>query len=171
MKIDHEAQACQPSPLNPKGFNPRAELPHGCSIGHVRKSMNDFIDFLGFINEQLHSRGIIRLESMLMPANFSSVVGEFLASNIPRYCPTLVRNQYHNGHPDLIPASRFPGDAVQHTREGIEVKASRYLRGWQGHNPENCFLLVFVFDSNRPSDSSKEVEPIQFRFVAALGRA
>jgi len=169
MKIDLEAKACQPSPLNPKGFNPGARLPCGCSIKHIRKSMDDFINFLGFINQKLHSRGINRLESMLMPANFSSVVGEFLASTIPRYSPSLVRNRYHNGHPDLIPASRFRDDAVQHTREGIEVKASRYLRGWQGHNPENCFLLVFVFDCNRPSDSSKKVKPMQFRFVEVLG--
>ncbi len=68
---------------------------------------------------------------MLMPANFSSIVGEFMNSGIPKHCPTLVKNQYHNGHPDLLPAGMFPDDAAQHAGEGIEVKGSRYLRGWQ----------------------------------------
>lgn len=64
------------------------------------------------------------------------------------YCSSLVKNQYHNGHPDLIPAGLFPNDAVQYATQGIEVKASRYMRGWQGHNPEETWLMVFVFDAS-----------------------
>jgi hypothetical protein len=131
--------------------------------------MQDFVEFLGFINGQLFTRQIERLEVMLMPANFSSVVGEFMNSSIPKHCPTLVKNRYHNGHPDLLPAGRFPDDAVQHASEGIEVKASRYLRGWQGHNPEDTWLLVFMFDSNRPNDAVKRVEPRPFRFLSVAG--
>ena len=43
-------------------------------------------------------------------------------------------------------------------------KASRYPRGWQGHNAEECWLLVFVFDSNRPVDSGNGIGPKPFRF-------
>ncbi len=131
--------------------------------------MLDFADFLGFVNHQLFSRGVPRLESMLMPANFSSIVGEFMSMSIPKYCGTLVRNQYHNGHPDLIPSGKFPGDAVQYTRDGTEIKASRYDRGWQGHNPEDTWLMVFVFDSNRPSDIANKVQPRPFRFRLVVG--
>src|SRR5207237_10566199 len=92
------------------------------------------------------------LETFLMPANFSSIVGEFLISTIPRYCPTIVKNRYHNGHPDLLPKGRFPKDAQQHAREGIEVKASRHDSGWQGHNPEDCWLMVFIIEANRTTD-------------------
>jgi hypothetical protein len=88
-----------------------------------------------------------------------------------RYCSSLAKNQYHNGHPDLIPAGDFPNDAVQYANEGIEVKASRYLRGWQGHNPEETWLMVFVFDSNRPSDAVKEIQPKPFRFIKVVGAA
>ena len=52
------------------------------------------------------------------------MVGEFMNLTLPKYCATLAKNQYHNGHPDLIPSGVFPGDAVQHATEGIEVKAS-----------------------------------------------
>lgn len=58
-----------------------------------------------------------------------------MGSRIPKHCPSIVKNAYHNGHPDLIPAGMFPNNAVQHATEGVEIKASRYLRGWQGHNP------------------------------------
>ena len=129
----------------------------------------DFVQFLGFVNQELHVKGIERLETILMPANFSSLVGEFMGVRIPRYCTTLVKNRYHNGHPDLIPAGRFPDDAVQHTDNGIEIKASRYAKGWQGHNPEPIWLMVFVFDSNRPRDAAEGVAPKPFRFCTVLG--
>ena len=104
-----------------------------------------------------------------MPANFSSLVGEFMSATIPKYCPTLVKNQFHNGHPDLVPQGLFPGDAAQHADHGIEIKGSRYLRGWQGHNAEDTWLMVFVLDSNRPVDSRKGVGPKPFRFVKVVG--
>lgn len=37
-----------------------------------------------------------------MPANFSSIVGEFMNMTIPRTCDGLVKNRYHNGYSHLI---------------------------------------------------------------------
>lgn len=128
--------------------------------------MDEFIKFLGFLNNELVQRQLPRLESLLMPANFSSIVGEFLAWSLPRHCSTLAKNRYHNGHPDLLPKGRFSNDAAQHANEGIEIKASRYFRGWLGHNPEETWLLVFVFDSNRPRDSEHDRRPFSFQLVA-----
>ena len=169
MVTNIEIEACTPHLLRADGFNPKAKLPYGLQIEHVRSAMTDFLSFLGFINQQLCSRDIERLEMMLMPANFSSIVGEFIAGSIPKYCLTLVRNRYHNGHPDLLPAGIFENDAVQYSHRGIEIKASRYLRGWQGHNPENIWLMIVVFDSNRPADLAKKIPPRPFRFVEILG--
>jgi hypothetical protein len=176
---DHlKEDAFPPVPVDPRDFNPHAELPFGCTTEHIRLAMNEFIEFLGFVNTQLVTKGIRRLETLLMPANFSSIVGEFVSSSVPRYCTSLVKNRYHNGHPDLIPAGRFPGNRVQYTTEGIEVKASRYLRGWQGHNPEDVWLMVFVFESNRAKDNLSDVgedslasasKAIPFRFLMVVG--
>ncbi len=163
-----ERAALTPEPVSPEGFNPSIELPYGLTTEHVQKTMLDFTSFLGFINEQLNTRDNERLESMLRPANFSSVVGEFMNSGIPKHCPTLVKNLYHNGHPDLIPAGRYGGDAAQHGTEGVEIKGSRYFGGWQGHNPEKSWLMVFVFDSSRPSDPLNGIQPRPFRFHAVL---
>lgn len=169
MPNDLEQLACQPASVDPADFNAEAVLPYGCTPDHIRRAMIEFTDFLGFINQQLHTKKLARLESMLMPANFSSMVGEFMTASIPKYCRGLVKNRYHNGHPDLLAANCFPGDALQHGCDGIEIKGSRYLRGWQGHNPENCWLLVVVFDSNRPVDPSKQIPPKPFRFLLVAG--
>jgi hypothetical protein len=166
---DKEALACTPVVVQASGFNPKAFIPYGLKTVHIRKAMGDFIDFLGFINAQLRTKRIQRLESFLMPANFSSTVGEFMAAAIPKYCKTIVKNRYHNGHPDLLPQGHFPGDAVQHGPEGIELKASRHLSGWQGHNPEDLWLMVFVFDANSSRDEAQGIEPKPFRFVKVIG--
>lgn len=165
MKRNDELTACTPIPLKNGGFNRNVELPYDLTIAHLESAMSGYLDFLRIINSELNRRQISRLEMMLMPANFSSIVGEFMTTSIPKFCPTLVKNRYHNGHPDLVPAGQFTSDAVQHSDEGIEVKASRYLRGWQGHNPEDVWLMVFVFDCNRPKDTV----PRPFRFIEVLG--
>jgi hypothetical protein len=113
MDKELELAACTPRLIHPAGFNPNSKLPYGLTIEHLQAAMNDFTNFLSFINLQLHSREIERLESMLMPAYFSSIVGEFMASSIPKHCSSLAKNQYHNGHSDIIPRT-IPNDAVQH---------------------------------------------------------
>lgn len=164
-----EKAACAPHPVDPAGFNPATVLPYGLETKHLQSAMSEFVDFLGFINSQLHQRGIVRMECLMMPASFSTLVSEFMPVAIPKYCPTLVKNQYHNGHPDILPVGAFPGNSAQHTNIGIEVKASRYLSGWQGHNAEEIWLLLFVYDSNRARDLIEQAAPKPFRFLAVYG--
>lgn len=164
-----ELAACTPTPVHPTDFNQGVDLPYGLMTEHIYQAMSGFIEFLGFINQQLYTKKMDRLESMLMPANFSSMVGEFMAANIPTFSKGVVKNQYHNGHPDLIPTGCFPNNAVQHADEGIEIKGSRYLKRWQGHNPEDTWLMVFCFDSNRPADYSCGIFPKPFQFLGVFG--
>jgi hypothetical protein len=165
--IDPEKLACTPIPITASGFNPLAQLPHGLTTDHLGAAMMDFINFLGHINTRLNDEKIPRLESIMMSANFSSLVGEFMNASIPKYCKTLVKNKYFNGHPDLIPAGMYPGDSVQHASVGIEIKASRYNRGWQGHNAEDTWLMVFIYDSNRVADEL--LDPRPFKFLGVVG--
>lgn len=169
MSRKQETAACTPGPIDLNGFNRSAQLPYGVKTTHIRRAMKDFTDFLGFINAQLNTKRIERLESFLMPANFSSMVGEFMAAAIPKYCKSVVRNKYHNGHPDLLPKGKYPEDAILHAPEGIEIKASRHKSGWQGHNPEDVWLLVFVFDSNTSRDAGRGLAPRPFQFVKVIG--
>jgi len=167
--LDSELAACSAEPLRIDGFNDKAKIPYGLTVDHIRSAMQDFIDFLSFINVQLHSKQIPRLESFLMPANFSSIVGEFATATIPKYCPTIFKNSYHNGHPDMVPAGRYPDNSTQRGSEGIEVKGSRYDKGWQGHNPEDVWLMVFVFDSNTARDKSLGIPPKSFKYKKVVG--
>ena len=160
-----EQAACSPVPVDPSRFNQNAKFPYGCTIQAVQKSMQAFVEFLGFLNTQLRTRDLPRIEMLMMPANFSSLVGEFIVSSIPKHCSGLVKNRFHNGHPDLIPKSHYPKDLILHGSEGIEVKASRYSGAWQGHNAEDCWLMVFVFQVN--SSSAHDAEPVCFKFRSA----
>jgi hypothetical protein len=167
---DHELPSYSPVAPSFEDFNPAAQIPYGVSIEHICQTMKDFTEFLSAVDSQLVLKNMTRLEEMLMPANFSSMVGEFVASNLPKHCATIAKNAYHNGHPDLLPAGKYPRNAAQHAgADGIEVKASRYLKSWQGHNAEDVWLMVFVFQSGRPVDVLKKVEPVRFRFLAVYG--
>lgn len=157
------------------GINPNCEIPYGLGSHQIYKSMYDYVEFLTFMNKQLIFKGIPRLETFLMPASFSSMVGEFMNVRIPLHCDAIVKNRYHNGHPDLVPTNHFPNNAVLHDTVGIEVKASRNRQGWQGHNPENVWLMIFIFDANSANDEAfavrEGVAPVArpFRFVEVLG--
>ncbi|MFZ3210168.1 MAG: hypothetical protein WA188_01520 [Terriglobales bacterium] len=156
-----------PEPLEKRGFNPEAKIPFGVTTGHVHAAMQDFIEFLSTVDGQLHAKGMASLENTMMQANFSSLVSEAMSARIPYHCPTVVKNQYHNGHPDILPAGKYPGDAAQHAgRDGIEVKASRYLQGWQGHNAEDVWLMIFVFQSGREGPKVKGTPAFKFLLVA-----
>lgn len=161
---------CTPERPNPALFNPRAVIPFGVTTEHLCRAMTDFTDFLGSIDRELCLKGMARLEDMLMPANFSSIVGEFMGATIPRYCISVAKNTYHNGHPDILPAGKYLRNSAQHAgADGIEIKASRYPKGWQGHNQEDVWLMVFIFDSGRPDDVPKKRPPVKFRFKEVLG--
>jgi hypothetical protein len=158
-----ETLACTPVPIKRGKFNKSAQIPFGCEVDHVQSAMEGFIDFLGFINAQLATKKIQRLESFMMPANFSSLVGEFMAVAIPKYCPTLAKNTYHNGHPDLLPKGQFLKDSMLHADKGIEIKGSRHASGWQGHNAENVWLMVLCSTATRRA--MKRWELAQDHFV------
>ncbi|MDZ4764343.1 MAG: hypothetical protein SGI73_07290 [Chloroflexota bacterium] len=81
----------------------------------------------------------------------------------------MVKNRHHNGHPDLIPIDVYPNNAVLHGEYGIEIKASRYRSGWQGHNAEDVWLMVFVFESSAQPDTAAELPPRSFRFLSVSG--
>lgn len=161
---------CIPDRPSLENFNRNASIPFGVSIKHIYQSMVDFAEFLQVVNTELARKNMMRLEDMLMPASFSSMVGEFIVSSLPKHCPSVVKNNYHNGHPDLLPAGKYPGDAAQHAgADGIEIKGSRYEKSWQGHNPEDAWLMVFVFESSRPSDALKRRGKVCFKFLRVYG--
>ncbi len=54
--MDMELAACSPRLVEGGQFNPGVELPFGLTTGQVGRTMAEFVDFLGFVNVQLHGR-------------------------------------------------------------------------------------------------------------------
>lgn len=57
-----ETQASTPVPVDRDLVNPKCILPYGLTTEHVYQAMVDFVEFLDFINHQLHSKEYPRLE-------------------------------------------------------------------------------------------------------------
>src|ERR1700747_1498573 len=97
-----------PEPPEKNGFNPNATIPFGVTTEHLYEAMNEFTNFVQFIDAQLRTQDMAGFEDILMATNFNSMVGEFMARTIPKYCRSVARNKYRNGHPDLLPAGKYP---------------------------------------------------------------
>ena len=82
---------------------------------------------------------------MLLGNSLSGIISEFLVKNIARTAATLEANMKVGGHPDLLPKGHYSSNLVLKGDEGIEVKSSIQRGGWQGHNPEDCWLMVFRY--------------------------
>ena len=99
----------------------------------------------------------------MQPAGFSGLVSNVIVRSVVRAAetatPGLALNRYPNGRPDIVPRAAYPGDAVKRGATGIEVKASRYSSGWQGHNPEPGWLLIVQFNVDTKTEPIYERTP------------
>ncbi len=114
--------------LHPKGFNHSLKLPYGLRVAEVRAAIEDIYDFLHNVNRFLTERGWDRLEETLLAATFSGVLSEMVVQSTSKQSASVIKNQHHNGRPDLLPRGRYSNDAVLRGDEGVEVKASRVCR-------------------------------------------
>ena len=148
--------------LHPRGFNHNVALPYGLRVAEVRAAIEEIYDFLHNVNRFLTERGWDRLEETLMAATFSGVISEMVVQSTSKQSASLVRNEYHNGRPDLLPEGIYPNDAVLQGREGIEVKASRNDSGWQGHNVESGWIMVFQYAVDLQTEPVEDRRPTTF---------
>jgi hypothetical protein len=131
--------------------DPGIAVPYGLTATAVVTAINDLYAYLHAINRASIDYGYDRLEDGMRAADFSGFLSELAVRAMARATddegasPGLRANRFKNGRPDLIPRGLYTGDAAQHGDEGIEVKASRYRAGWQGHNIERGQLMVVQF--------------------------
>lgn len=126
-------------------FFPDAQLPYGLTVTEVKAAINAAYDLLHDINTFLVSRSYARLEDLLLGNAFAGLLSEVLVKSLSDHSATLVRNAYTGGHPDLIPRGTHPNNAILRALEGLEVKSSRQSGGWQGHNPETGWVMIFRY--------------------------
>lgn len=150
--------------LHPKGFNDAVGLPYGLRGAEVKAALDDIYDFLYNVNRFLIDRGWDRLEETLSAATFSGVMSELVVEGVSKRSETIIKNQYHNGRPDLVPRGLYDLDGCLRGDDGIEVKASRWSNGWQGHNVEDGWIMICQYYIDR------ETTPIEHRAPTSVDR-
>lgn len=131
-------------------------------MAEVRAALEDLYDFLSNVNTFLTGNGWDRLEETLSAATLSGVISEMVVQSLSKHSATIIKNQWHNGRPDLVRRGMYPWDAVLSGQEGVEVKASRNQSGWQGHNVESGWLMIFQYRVIQNKTSVEETEPTTF---------
>ena len=83
----------------------------------------------------------------------------------------LIVNQKPDGFPDLLPLDNDQYAAedyvIHHGDEGIETKCSKSNGGWQAHNNESAWFIVFRYTRGDPEVAIEDMEPIRFVQVLA----
>jgi hypothetical protein len=131
--------------LDSRYVNRGVTLPYDLTVGEVEEAVAETYRLFHGINDYLVDGGFRPLEELLLGNSLSGIVSEFLVKNIARTSVTLEANLKVGGHPDLLPRGYYSSNLVLKGDEGIEVKASIQKGGWQGHNPEDCWLMVFRY--------------------------
>lgn len=150
--------------LHPKGFSETVVLPYDLRASEVKAAIDDIYDFLYNINRFLTDRGWNRLEETLSAATFSGVMSELVVEGVSKRSATVIKNQYHNGRPDLVPRGFYGADGCLRGNDGIEVKASRWSNGWQGHNVEDGWIMICQYYID------KDTHPIENRSPTKIDR-
>ncbi|MGB9484504.1 MAG: hypothetical protein WCD04_00110 [Terriglobia bacterium] len=112
----------------------------------VKSAVESVYDFLHAINGALDQNDLGLFENLALGNTFSGLLSEVLVKSTSKHSRTLVRNRYIGGHPDLLPSAHPKGDNQLRCDQGIEVKTSRQSGGWQAHNPEAGWLMVFRYE-------------------------
>jgi len=147
----------RPVQLDPRYVNRRAVLPYGLKVEEVEQAVTETYRLFHGLNDFLLSGGFRPLEELLLGNSLSGTISEFLVKNIARASETLEANMKIGGHPDLLPKGHCASNLVLKGDEGIEVKSSIQRGGWQGHNPEDCWLMIF-----RYAIGEQEIVPLTF---------
>lgn len=131
--------------LDPRYVNREAILPYGLTVEEVETAICETYRLFDGLNEYLMHNDFRPLEELLLGNSLSGILSELLVKNAARVSKTLDANLKVGGHPDLLPKGHYSSNMVLKGEEGIEVKCSRQKGGWQGHNPEECWIMVFRY--------------------------
>jgi hypothetical protein len=146
--------------LESRYINKQVRLPYGLTAQEIEEAVAETYRLFHGLNDYLVQNGFRPLEELLLGNSLSGIISEFLVKNIARASATLEANLRVGGHPDLLPPGHYTSNLVLKGDEGIEVKASIQKGGWQGHNPEDCWLMVFRYAVGEQHDN--EAVPLTF---------
>ncbi len=149
----------------PESFNRSAELPYQLRTADFSLALQDLYDFLFDVNSLLQSRDLPRLEDTVRPAVFSGIVSDMLSASLAKHSRVLRTNAFHNGHPDLVPGGRYPGDRVSSGADGVEVKATKGTGAVDAHGVRPGWLCVFRYEVDGVTQPAVERSPTLIREI------
>jgi hypothetical protein len=141
--------------LESRYVNHRVTLPYGLTAQQIEEAVKETYRLFDGINDYLVNNGFRPLEELVLGNSLSGLVSEFLVKNVARTSTTMIANQKVGGYPDLLPKDKYGTGSVLKGAEGIEVKTSIQNGGWQGHNPEKCWVMIFRYVIGVQRDGKK----------------
>lgn len=153
-------------------FNPDATLPYGVTPEEVADAIKEWYDLYNGLNNYLHEEGHHSIENLLRANNaLSDFVGDILTDNLAEASDQLVKNQKQDGFPDILPVDNEEyadqDYKVHHGDEGIETKCSQQNGGWQAHNNEAAWFVVFRYGSIDRDVDPEDMESVRIIQVLA----
>lgn len=153
-------------------FNPAADLPYGVEPEEVRTTIGEFYGFYADLNEFLLNEEHGRIETILRANNaLSDFIGNVATEELADASDALVTNRKPDGFPDLLPKDDAEYAAedyyIHHGDYGIETKCSKSNGGWQAHNNESAWFVVFRYTRGDPQDEIEAMEPVRFVQILA----
>jgi hypothetical protein len=150
--------------VNPKAFTPAPVLPYELRLIDFEAAMQDVYDFFFDVNTQLIGKGLPRLEDTVRGAILSGLMSDMLTASVAKHSRTLVKNGFHNGHPDLLVQGKYSNDRVKAGEHGVEVKCTTKVGGAvDTHGARDQWFCVFVYQVDRLTEPAIEREPMTFR--------
>jgi hypothetical protein len=141
------------------------ELPYGLEVNEIRAAVDDIYNFFQRINTVTIDEDLGYFEHLVLGNTLSGMISEFVVKRIAEHSQTLEANVRVGGHPDLVPVGMYPGASILRGEEGVEIKSSIQKGGWQGHNPEECWIIIFRYIKTKTID--EVYFPIQFVEILA----
>jgi hypothetical protein len=147
-------------------FNHDSSLPFQLRLKDFELAMQDVYDFFFDVNRLLISKGLQRLDDMLRPAIMSGVLSDMLTASLAKHSRTLVKNNFFNGHPDLVVQGRYPNDSIQAGSDGVEIKTTRKAGGAvDTHGARSQWMCVFVYQIDSITEPAVKRLPMAFTEV------
>jgi hypothetical protein len=149
-------------------WNPDAELPYGVTVENFREAITDTYQIYGDLTAYLLEQGYGRIETLIRANNaLSDLIGNIATEALAEASDALVHNQKDDGWPDLLPVDHYDDYSQMYGEEGIETKCSKSSGGWNAHNNEKGWFVIFRYTRGEKDVPPEDMEPVHFVQVLA----
>lgn len=149
-------------------YNPDVKLPYEVQPSDFKEAIIETYQIYGDLCEYLLDAGHGRVETLIRANNaLSDLIGNIATESLAESCDVLVHNQKDDGWPDLLPVQYYNDYEVMHGDEGIETKCSKSNGGWNAHNNEEGWFVIFRYSRGDENANPADMEPIRFVQVLA----